>query len=136
MKTFSLAFLRLEVMMQEEKIYQLRSSVEKLTNLNRKCDKLRKKDRRFLQTLIETGTRDNVPLSEGACSSYCSKAKVKDCDELCSPKLVRCSHWPDSSKCLKHINAAVKNNASLVRSKRSALDDQERAQTVVLTTGC
>ena len=109
-------------MIQEEKIHQLSDSLEKLTDLNRKCDRLRKKDRRFLKTLIETTKRDNVPLSEEQCSNFCKEHKVKfqDCEELCSPKIVRCSHWPDSSKCLKHREM----------SKRDA------PQNIVLTIGC
>lgn len=94
------------MILQEQKIHQLEEKVQKLTESNRKCDRLRKKDRKFLQTLIESSKRDNVPLSEEQCSAFCRQNKVKfdDCEELCSPAIVRCSHWPDSSKCLKHRN--------------------------------
>ena len=107
------AFLRLEVILQEEKIHKLRESVSHLTDLNRKCDRLRRKDRKFLIDLIETTKRDNVPLTEEQCLKFCEKHRVKnqECDELCSPKVVRCSHWPDSSKCLSLHQENSKYNA-------------------------
>ena len=110
---FLTAFLRLEVILQEEKIHKLRESVSHLTDLNRKCDRLRRKDRKFLIDLIETTKRDNVPLTEEQCLKFCEKHRVKnqECDELCSPKVVRCSHWPDSSKCLSLHQENSKYNA-------------------------
>ena len=110
---FLTAFLRLEVILQEEKIHKLRESVSHLTDLNRKCDRLRRKDRKFLIDLIETTKRDNVPLTEEQCLKFCEKHRVKnqECDELCSPKVVRCSHWPDSSKCLSLHQEKSKYNA-------------------------
>ena len=140
--TTTTAFLRLEVMIQEQKLHELRESLQKLTDLNRKCDRLRKKDRKFLQMLIETSRNDNVPLTETQCLSFCSKNKVKDqdCDALCSPKFVRCAHWPDSSKCLKHegsvprsfLEDMKKAKTKKKRHKRNA--EPTLAQTVVLTT--
>ena len=91
----------------------MRESVSHLTDLNRKCDRLRRKDRKFLIDLIETTKRDNVPLTEEQCLKFCEKHRVKnqECDELCSPKVVRCSHWPDSSKCLSLHQENSKYNA-------------------------
>ena len=97
-------FLRLEVLIQEKTIAKLQESVKSLTILNRKCDRQSRKNRKFLQTLIEQTKTDNVPLTEDQCSKLCNEHKVKgaDCDQLCISKRVQCAHWPDSSKCLKH----------------------------------
>lgn len=121
---FYVAFLRLEVILQEQKIHQLKDTVDSLTDAARKCDRLRKKDRKFLQTLIESSKSDNVPLSEEQCSAFCRQNKVKfhDCEELCSPAVVRCSHWPDSSKCLKQRNItkrSIAENVQLTTTPRS-----------------
>ncbi len=66
-----LASLRLEIILQEERIQRLEERVKQLTKLNRKCDKGRSRERGFLQTLIQTCKRDNVALSEEECSTYC-----------------------------------------------------------------
>jgi len=126
------AFLRLEVILQEEKIHKLRESVSHLTDLNRKCDRLRRKDRKFLIDLIETTKRDNVPLTHDACETFCKKHSVKKCEELCSPKLVRCSHWPDSSKCLKLLQNADKNNAKNIMQYSSDHENNNPSNSVVM----
>eukprot|EP00093_Oithona_nana_P012635 12635.XXX_680196_691581_1 [CDS] Oithona nana genome sequencing. len=97
-------FLRLEVLIQEKTIAKLQESVKSLTILNRKCDRQSRKNRKFLQTLIQQTKTDNVPLTEDQCSKLCNEHKVKgaDCDTLCISKRVQCAHWPDTSKCLKH----------------------------------
>ena len=72
--------------MQDEKISQLNQQIHELTKLNRKCDKHRKRQLRFLQTLINSFKGDNVPLSDSVCTQECKKhnVKVKICHFLCT----------------------------------------------------
>jgi hypothetical protein len=125
-----IAFLRLDVILQEEKIQRLSDKVLELTSLNRKCDRLRRKENRFLQTLIQTSKRDNVPLSEEQCSTFCRKNKVKGqvCQTLCSSASstasTKCTHWTNKGqKCLNrhHSKRSTKpeNNVLLVPSNSS-----------------
>ena len=67
---FLTAFLRLEVILQEEKIHKLRESVSRLTDLNRKCDRLQQKDRKLIINLIGMTKCDNIPLTEEQCLKF------------------------------------------------------------------
>ena len=77
---------------------------------------------------------DNVPLTAETCKKFCIKhnVKTKECDELCSPKLVRCSHWPDSSKCLKMLQNADKNNAKNAMLTTSDHENNNPSNSVVM----
>ena len=126
-------FLRLEVLIQEKTIAKLQESVKSLTILNRKCDRQSRKNRKFLQTLIQQTKTDNVPLTEDHCSKLCNEHKVKgaDCDTLCISKRVQCAHWPDTSKCLKHTGKGS--------NRRKKRETQSAATETVLSpkhTGC
>merc|ERR1712079_135449 len=110
----SSAHLRLEVMLQEERIHLLQNKLDQVKTHTKKCDRLRKKERRFLQTLIEISKRDNVPLSDERCSEFCSKNRVKevDCKLMCYSSISKtCEDWPNLEKCLKtHPNFNKKNS--------------------------
>ena len=123
-------FLRLEVLIQEKTIEKLQEHVRSLTDLNRKCDRQHRKDRQFLQTLIENYKRDNVPLTEEQCSKYCTEHKVKgkDCEKLCISKRVQCAHWPDTSKCLKHTGKGS--------NRRKKRDSDAVETTLIHSPGC
>ena len=126
-------FLRLEVLIQEKTIAKLQESVKSLTILNRKCDRQSRKNRKFLQTLIQQTKTDNVPLTEDHCSKLCNEHKVKgaDCDTLCISKRVQCAHWPDTSKCLKHTGKGS--------NRRKKRETQSAATETILSpkhTGC
>ena len=88
--SFSFSFflsapLRLDILLQDEKIARLSQQIHELTELNRKCDKHKKRQQRFLQTIINSSKGDNVPLSESACAQQCKKHRVKGklCKSLC-----------------------------------------------------
>ena len=93
-----------------------------------------------IQTVFLNGTlnlfyhSDNVPLTAETCKKFCIKhnVKTKECDELCSPKLVRCSHWPDSSKCLKMLQNADKNNAKNAMLTTSDHENNNPSNSVVM----
>ena len=125
-------FLRLEVLIQEKTIAKLQESVKSLTILNRKCDRQSRKNRKFLQTLIQQTKTDNVPLTEDHCSKLCNEHKVKgaDCDTLCISKRVQCAHWPDTSKCLKHTGKGS--------NRRKKRETQSATETILSPkhTGC
>ena len=77
--------LRLDILLQDEKISRLNQQIHELTELNKKCDKHRKRQLRFLQTLINSFKGDNVPLSDSVCTQECKKHNVKSklCHFLC-----------------------------------------------------
>ena len=83
---FISAPLRLDILLQDEKIARLNQQIHELTVLNRKCDKHRKRQLRFLQALINSFKGDNVPLSENVCTRECQKYNVKSnlCNMLCT----------------------------------------------------
>ena len=129
-------------MLQEERIHLLQNKLDQVKTHTKKCDRLRKKERRFLQTLIEISKRDNVPLSDERCSEFCSKNRVKevDCKLMCYSSISKtCEDWPNLEKCLKtHPNFNKKNSASRSLNRRSTsstntvLNDTARSQSFSL----
>ena len=99
------AHLRLEVILQEEKVDRLKKQLSEFRVSNRKCDKKRQKERNFLKTLIDLGKSDNVQLSDELCTQLCNNKGVKDvdCKLMCYSDTVSktCADWPNLEKCLK-----------------------------------
>ena len=123
-------------MLQEERIHLLQNKLDQVKTHTKKCDRLRKKERRFLQTLIEISKRDNVPLSDERCSEFCSKNKVKDvdCKLMCYSSISKtCEDWPNLEKCLKtHPNFNKNARTTLIRRSTNTLNDTARSQSFSL----
>ena len=113
----SLAHLRLEVIILEEKNHRLQDELNALKSRTQNCDKKRKKERKFFKHLIEYTKGDNVQLSDEGCVELCSKSRVKDvdCKLFCYSDTIskKCADWPNLEKCLKehhHFNNNKENS--------------------------
>lgn len=89
--------MRLELILQEEKIQRLRNQILDVTRSYRKSERFRKREQNFLETLIAKYKGDNVPLSVERCHKYCieHKVKTKVCNDLCKPKPPPCTFIHD-----------------------------------------
>ena len=118
----SLAHLRLEVIILEEKNHRLQDELNALKSRTQNCDKKRKKERKFFKHLIEFTKGDNVQLSDEGCVELCSKSRVKDvdCKLMCYSDAIskKCADWPNLEKCLKNHHHFNKEN-SQNRNERS-----------------
>ena len=79
--------LRNVVIAQEARIKDLEWSVASLTDQKRRCEKHRKREGKFLESVIAKCKGDNVPLTEISCSEHCKKNKVS------MSQLERLSQW-------------------------------------------
>lgn len=61
---------------QEVQIKNLENKVEELTEQKKKCERHRKREGKFLESVIKSCKADNVPLTDTSCSEFCSKNKV------------------------------------------------------------
>ena len=113
----SLAHLRLEVIILEEKNHRLQDELNALKSRTQNCDKKRKKERKFFKHLIEYTKGDNVQLSDEGCVELCSKSRVKDvdCKLMCYSDTIskKCADWPNLEKCLKEHHHFNNNENSL-----------------------
>eukprot|EP00095_Tigriopus_kingsejongensis_P012366 maker-scaffold190_size271632-snap-gene-0.16 protein:Tk12366 transcript:maker-scaffold190_size271632-snap-gene-0.16-mRNA-1 annotation:"hypothetical protein CLF_110752" len=75
--------LRHEIIRQELRIESLTNQVHELTKLYKKCDRSRKKTKRFLMSVIKKYRGDNVQLSLDKCYQYCKDHRFSPrvCDE-------------------------------------------------------
>ena len=107
---FFSAPLRLDILLQDEKIARLNQQILELTELNRKCDKQRKRQLRFLQNLINSFKGDNVPLSESVCTQECKKHQVKSklCNVLCTATSTNGNYKPCSQNWKKQFNRRMR----------------------------
>ena len=73
---FFLESLRNVVIGQELRIKELEQSVKQLTEQKKKCERHRKREGKFLESVINKCKGDNVPLSDISCSDFCKRNKV------------------------------------------------------------
>ena len=92
---FFLESLRNVVIAQEARIKELQVAVKQLTDQKKKCDRHRKREGKFLESVITQCKGDNVPLTDLSCSKFCRGHKVKEavCRALCATKLPPCAYW-------------------------------------------
>ena len=102
--------MRLDILLQDEKITRLNQQIHELTELNRKCDKQRKRQLRFLQTLIDSFKGDNVPLSESMCTQECKKHQVKSklCNILCTTTSTNSNYDPCNQSWKNQFNRRMR----------------------------
>ena len=96
---FLLENLRYTLISQELKIEELKRENILLRDSKRKCERNRKREGHFLESLINQCKGDNVPLTDKRCSKFCKKNKVKlpMCKALCETRVPSCSYWHQDS---------------------------------------
>ena len=75
---FFLQSLRDKVIAQEVRIKELELEVKQLTEQKEKCDRHRKREGKFLETVINKCKGDNVPLTDRSCDDFCKRHKVME----------------------------------------------------------
>ena len=101
-------------MLQDEQITRLNEKIEELTKMNKYCDRHRRREQRFLQTLIHYYKGDNVPLSDETCAKHCLQHNVKTrlCKELCASKTpaigTRGPCHPEDKECVKNLRKRMR----------------------------
>ena len=75
---FILESLRDKVIAQEVRIKELELEVKQLTEQKEKCDRHRKREGKFLETVINKCKGDNVPLTDRSCDDFCKRHKVME----------------------------------------------------------
>ena len=80
---FFLESLRNVVIGQELRIKELEQTVKQLTKQKEKCARHRKREGKFLESVINKCKGDNVPLSDVRCTEFCNKNKVHIIMWLC-----------------------------------------------------
>ena len=68
--------LRNVVIAQEAKIKDLEARVDSLTEEKKRCERHRKREGKFLESVISKCKGDNVPLTDNSCSEKCKLNKV------------------------------------------------------------
>ena len=75
---FFLESLRYKVIAQEGRIKELEVAVKQLTEQKEKCDRHRKREGKFLESVINKCKGDNVPLTDRSCDDFCRRHKVME----------------------------------------------------------
>eukprot|EP00094_Tigriopus_californicus_P002496 TCALIF_02413-PA protein Name:"Similar to twk-18 TWiK family of potassium channels protein 18 (Caenorhabditis elegans)" AED:0.23 eAED:0.23 QI:0/0.33/0/0.5/1/1/4/0/893 len=129
--------LRNEVIRQELRIERLTNQVQELTRLYKKCDRNRKKTKRFLMSVIEKYRGDNVHLSLDKCYQYCHdhKFSAQVCDEVCSYEMKDspCTLWQFDSMRSKNYNTAPSIDYSTppyIRVERTTTETAQETSTL------
>ncbi len=73
---FFLESLRYKVIAQEGRIKELEVAVKQLTEQKEKCERHRKREGKFLESVINKCKGDNVPLTDTSCDGFCKRHKV------------------------------------------------------------
>ena len=126
--------LRLDILLQDEKISRLNQQIHELTELNKKCDKHRKRQLRFLQTLINSFKGDNVPLSDSVCTQECKKHNVKSklCHFLCvtaaADEIDNGSYKPCHQSWRKQFNKRMKKYDKKNHVRLNSNDDSKASE--------
>ena len=83
------------VITQEMEIKGLREENAVLKESKRKCERNRKREGRFLESVITQCKGDNVPLTDQRCTDFCreNKVKVPLCKALCETRAPPCTYW-------------------------------------------
>ena len=75
---FFLESLRNVVIAQEGRIKELELVVKQLTEQKKKCERHRKREGKFLESVINKCKGDNVPLTDSSCDDFCKRHKVME----------------------------------------------------------
>ena len=120
---------------RKEKIARLNKQIHELTELNRKCDRHKKRQLHFLQTLINSFKGDNVPLSDSVCIQECKKHNVKSklCNLLCATSATHNDNYrPCDQNWKKQFNRRMrkydKENIGTYRSNKKASEMETSIQ--------
>ena len=73
---FFLESLRNFVIIQEARIKELEETVTLLTDQKKRCERHRKREGKFLESVIQRCRGDNVPLTDTSCQDFCDRNKV------------------------------------------------------------
>ena len=73
---FFLESLRNFVIIQEARIKELEETVTQLTDQKKRCERHRKREGKFLESVIHRCKGDNVPLTDISCEDFCDRNKV------------------------------------------------------------
>ena len=87
--------LRKVVMSQEIELGQLRETLKKRKSVLNSCRTNRRKEKRFLVSVISQCREDGFDLTEETCHSLCQEKKVKEeeCSSFCKTRSFPSVHW-------------------------------------------